>query len=441
MPVYKKTRLLVQCVLLGLALFSLLDCLTSTDKRLSAVDNSTLQYFPPIGKQEIGDCTCWSSAYYYNTYTQARDEGLDASTGDPEVICSPRFLFSLISMGASGAECTEHAMERLSDIGCAPLSLHPLTKHWSEWPEEEAWKEALKNRLGPLEKIRADSAEGLERVKRHIADGGCAVTRALFCENYVSYGERAEGPGIDNGVMYAKVGENWLRHSLCICGFDDNISFFDERDGQVRSGAFLIANSEGPKWGTTNSTGEGTRGFIWIAYSMFLDGEFGRYDNDDNPHKDPCYDNPSYPTVYFHEDRPHYRPSLFAVVGVNQNKRNLLALTGGIGDSFDAPEFAAPDAIEFTHSGEISLTDETRIVLDLSDGAHLIVPGKSRQAFVRISLGGSADSSATVTSADFYFDPTGTGSYRIFSSADPVVSVGPGETGFAAVKLSQPALR
>jgi hypothetical protein len=40
--------------------------------RPAAVDHSTEDFFPPIGKQQIGYCTCWSSAYYYNSYTQAR---------------------------------------------------------------------------------------------------------------------------------------------------------------------------------------------------------------------------------------------------------------------------------------------------------------------------------------------------------------------------------
>lgn len=432
-------RLMAHVVLWGCFFFTLIGCLSPTGSGLpAAVDNSTLKYFPPIGRQEIGDCTCWSSAYYYNTYTQARDEGLDASAGDPEVIHSPRFLFSLISMGVSGAECTEHAMERLSVVGCAPLSLHPLSEHWSKWPNGKAWTAALKNRLGPLNKIRADSEAGLEAIKRHIADGGCAVTRGLFRANYASYGTGASGPGIDNGVMYAKVGENWLRHSLCICGYDDAISFVDERDGRVHSGAFLIANSEGPDWGSTNSTGAGTKGFIWIAYGMFLDGEFGLYDHDDNPHTDPCYDNPPYPTVYVHEDRPGYRPLLYAVVGVNHKKRNLLSLAGGVGDSMVSPDFWGPEVIEFTHTGEIILSDETRIVVDLTDGAHLIASGKSHQAFVRINVDSTADSSAVLTSADFYYDQSGDGSIIKLSSEDPAVFVAPGETGYAAVKILFP---
>ena len=408
-----------------------------TDERPIAVDNSTQRYFPPIGKQQIGDCTCWSSAYYYNTYTQARDEGLDASTGNPEVICSPRFLFSLISMGVSGAECTEHAMKRLAEVGCAPVAKYSMSTHWSKWPSEEARIAALKNRPGSLHKIRADNEEGLETIKQHIANGGCAVTRGLFRANYPAYGDSAKGPGIENGVMYAKVGENWLRHSLCICGYNDTLSYIDARDRKTYQGAFLIANSEGPNWGSHNSTGKGTKGFLWVAYRMFLEGEFGLYDHDDNPYTDPCYDNPPYPTIYFHDDRPHYRPKLYAVVGVNHNKRNLLTLTGGVGP-IDSPEFMGPEGIEQTKKGEISIADTSRIVIDLTDGAHLIVPGKTQQIFVKLLVNQNADLNATITSADFYYDPDGDGSYKKFSSTNPIVTVAPGETGYAKTDLLIP---
>lgn len=430
---------IIQFILVGAVSSAFISCsiMDKGPKSPAAVDNSTSKYFPPIGKQKIGDCTCWSSAYYYNTYTQARDERLDASTGDPDIINSPRFLFSLISMGVSGAECTEHAMERLADIGCAPVSKHSMSTHWSKWPGEEARIAALKNRPGSLHKIRADNAEGLETIKQHIADGGCAVTRALFRANYSAYGDSACGPGISNGVMYEKVGENWLRHSLCICGYDDERTYVDARDGQTYSGAFLIANSEGPDWGSYNSTGKGTRGFLWVAYKLFLNGEFGLYDNDDNPYTDPCYDNPSYPMVYYHDDRLHYRPRLYAVVGINHNKRNLLTLTGGIG-SFQSPNFIGPKAIEQTDEGEINISDSNRVVVDLTDGAHLIESGVKQQVFIQLSVSARADLNATITSADFYYDPDGDGSYKKFSSTDPLVTVVPGDIGYVSVEVFIP---
>lgn len=407
------------------------------NERPPAVDHSASKHFPPIGKQKIGDCTCWSSAYYYNTYTQARDEGLDASTGDPDVICSPRFLFSLISMGASGAECTEYAMKRLGHVGCAPVSLHPMSAHWTKWPGEEARIAALNNRPGSLHMVRADTAEGLETIKQHIAKGGCAVTRALFTSNYPNYGASASGPGIDNAVMYSKEGSEWLRHSLCICGYDDERSYVDHRNGKTYRGAFLISNSEGPDWGSHNSTGTGTKGFLWVAYNMFLEGKFGLYDHDTNPYKDPCYDNPNRPMVYYYDDRPKYRSKLYAVVGVNHSKRNLLTLTGGIGP-VGSPEFIGPKAIEETHKGEIQITDTNRVVVDLNDGVRLFVSGRSYPVFVELKLSSKANTNASITSADFFLDPEGDGSYEEYFYSGPAVTIAPGTKGHVVVDVLIP---
>jgi hypothetical protein len=389
--------------------------------RSAVVDHSTEMFFPPIGgPQQLGDCTCWSSCYYYNTYTQARDEGLDASTGDPNVLCSQRFLFALIAEGAGGAECTANAMARLADVGCATAAKHPVSTHCAVWPTEDAWIAALRNRPGKLHKIRVDNPAGLETVKQHIADGGCAVTRALFHRNYVDYGDSAGGPGIDNHVLYAGVGPNHLRHSLCICGYDDTLSYVDDRDGETYSGAFLIANSEGPDWGWHNSTGAGTKGFLWVAYNLFLEGGFGLYDHDDNPYTDPCYDNPDYPEVYFHDDRPHYRPVLIAVAGINHPSRNLLTFTGGVGPA-DAPLFMGPEAITWTDHGEIAINDSRRVAVDLTDGAGLIAPGTSQAVFVSLTVDDAASAPATITSVDFYCDFDGDGRY----TAVPVAMASP----------------
>lgn len=404
------------------------------DKRPAAVDHSTSKYFPPIGKQEIGDCTCWSSCYYYNTYTQARDHDLDASSGDPDAICSPRFLFSLISQGHYGAECTEHAMERLSVYGCATVSQYPMDTHWEKWPGEKTRIAALRNRTGKLHKVRADTPEGLEEVKQHIANGGCAVTRGLFRENYPSYGDSAAGPGINNGVMYAKTGRNWLRHSLCICGYDDERAYIDERDGQMYKGAFLIANSEGQDWGSCNSTGTGTKGFLWVAYNMFLEGQFGLYDHDDNPYTDPCFDNPDYPTIYYHEDLPDYVPTLYAVIGINHPKRNMLQLTGGVGSN-DQPNFQSSDVIEFTDSGEIPIIDTNSVVIDLSDGVDLIGSDGIEQVFIELVVHSSSVTAASITSIIVYYDPESNMNYQKIIPLNQTLRVKPGEKGYLSVDL------
>ena len=411
----------------------------ASDERPTAVDHSTTKYFPPIGQQKVGDCTCWSSCYYYNTYTQAKDHDEDASTGNPDVVCSPRFLFSQLCQGTGGAECTEHAMERLSVLGCATISHYPMDASLKAWPGEDARIAALRNRTGQIHKIRVDNAEGLETVKQHIADGGCAVTRGLFRANYPTYGDSASGPGIDNGVMYAKVGGNWLRHSLCICGYDDELSYVDDRDGKTHSGAFLIANSEGQNWGSHNSTGTGTKGFLWVAYNMFMEGEFGLYDHDDNPHKDFCFDNPAYPTIYFHDDLPDYQPSMYAVVGINHAQRNLLSLKAGIG-SVDSPDYIGLEVMEQTVAGEIALTDADRVVIDLSEGVHLIKSGKPIQVFFELTVGDAASAEATITSTNVFYAPKGKENYFEYSSKDLSITVMPGKKGYSTVEISAETL-
>lgn len=425
-------------VCLGASFFLFISCQQkqkgSLSDRAVAVDHSTTKHFPPIGQQRLGDCTCWSSCYYYNTYTQAVDRDADASTGDPNVVCSPRFLFSLLSQGTAGAECTEHAMERLSEVGCANVSDYPMDAHFAEWPGEEARVAALKNRTGMLHKIRADQPEGLEVVKQHISDGGCAVTRGLFRSNYPIYGDSAAGPGIDNGVMYAEVGGEYLRHSLCICGYDDEKTYVDARDGKRYSGAFLIANSEGPDWGSYNSTGKGTRGFLWVAYNMFLEGTFGLYDNDTNPHKDRCYDNPDYPTIYFHDDRPDYLPALYAIVGVNHPQRNVIRLCGGLG-SPDDPDYVGFDVIEQTAEGEIAIDDSLRVVLDLTDGLSCSKKRNLKEVFVELSLIESAEGSARITSLVVFYSKKNDGNYSARSMKEQLITIEPGETGHASVSI------
>ena len=434
-----RDRLVSLCVLALLTGF----CAEAVAERPPDVDNSTEPYFPPIGgPQGAGDCTCWAAAYYYNTYTQARDKGLDATTGDTDVLCSPRFLFVLIAQGWWGAECTEHAMARLADVGCSSLTLHPYGEPWdpddmTRWPTEAAWVQALENRTQTLRKIRADNEAGLEAIKQHIADGGLVVTRADFHYNYATYGTGASGAGIDNRVMYRRAGGHWLRHSICVVAYDDNRPYMDDRDGKLHKGAFLIANSEGDNWGWYNSTGSGSKGFIWIAYTMFLEREFGWYDEDLSV--SPCFDNAPYPEVYYHDDRPDYIPRLYAVAGINHEARNQLTFSGGVGPA-DAPEFTGPDAIEQTPAGELLIEDTDRPAVDLTDGAGLIAPGTTKNVFITLALHDSATGMATITSADFHCDFDGDGVSTVVPAqiGSPLL-VWPGITRYVSVSVTRPA--
>lgn len=114
----------------------------------AGVDNSTLQYFPPIRSQgSQGSCTAWASCYYYNTYTQALDEGFDVSSGDNDHICSPSFMCPLINYGVDEGANLDYAMLKLMDVGCCSWTLKPYSQSdYTTWPTEAAWIQALNTR-------------------------------------------------------------------------------------------------------------------------------------------------------------------------------------------------------------------------------------------------------------------------------------------------------
>jgi hypothetical protein len=243
-------------------------------------------------------------------------------------------------------------------------------------------------------------------------------------------------------VMYRREGWHYLRHSICICGYDDDRPYVDDRDGQTHTGAFLIANSEGDDWGWYD-TGDPndpntTKGYIWIAYGMFLESEFGWYDYD--LEVSPCFDNAPYPEVYYHDDRPHYRPQLYAAAGIGHQARNLLTFSGGVGPT-DAPLFLGPEAIEPTDEGAIPIDPRHRVVVDLTDGIGFIPPGATENVFVSLALDASATEDAIIANVDFYCDFDGDGVYtNVPGEMSSPLTVPPGTTGYVSASITNDSI-
>lgn len=254
----------------------------------SAVDNSTLLWFPPIGDQGYqNSCVGWAAGYYYSTYTQAMDEGIDVSGGDSTHTCSPAFLYPLLNDGVDEGAFLDYAMARLNVIGCSSLSLTPYkVDDYTSWPSEAAWIEALNRRTENLYRISNHTADGLAAVKQVLANGRLAVIMVDMYANL--YHDYPRGTGIDGDVLYAPGGPYLGGHALTLVGYDDAKTYQDNRDGRIHTGAFLLANSWGSDWGVTN-TKAGSKGFLWIAYDAFIENAF-------------VYD------VLYTDDRPHYRP-------------------------------------------------------------------------------------------------------------------------------------
>ena len=381
--------------------------------RAIAVDNSTLQWFPPIGNQGYqNSCVAWASGYYYNTYVQAMDAGIDVSGGSPEHTCSPAFLYPLINGGVDDGASAGYAMARLGDVGCCSLALKPYAQaDYTSWPSEEAWVEALSRRTENAYRIRAGSLEGLETVKQLLSNGGVAITGFNAYANWY-YDYPRTVAGVDSDVYYCPDGRLVAGHAVTLVGYDDSKTYRDHRDGVIHQGAFLAANSWGPSWGVENSTGSGGKGFFWVAYAAFLEGNFG-------------------PAVLYTDDREDYRPIAYAAVGVAHPQRGYLNVYAGMGDPA-APDGVTYSAIRYSGGTQVAVDGSRRIAVDLTELADLIDADWPATVFVVLSVSSEAAGPGVITSAELFSGPDGEEWYASVSSSAPPVSVEVGASGYAS---------
>ena len=84
------------------------------------------------------------------------------------------------------------------------------------------------------------------------------------------------------------------------------------------------------------------------------------------------------------------------------------------------------------------MSDTNPIAVDLTDGVGALNSGSSSTASVLLSVNRSASGNGTITSANFYQDVDGNGTYQLVASTNPTVTVGPNTTGQASASLAAP---
>lgn len=385
----------------------------------SVVDNSVSQYFPPIRSQgSQGSCTAWAAEYYYNTYTQAKDENLTVSDGNNNYICSPAFLYALENNGVDKGAITYESVARLTEVGGCSWTLMPYSQSdWLTWPSEAAWTNALRRRMqtayviGDLYENGCSETE-FNAIKQRLANGDVVVTDTEVYSNwYNDYPD--DTTGINNQVLFASSGTLEGGHALAIVGYDDGKTYYD--GSSTKTGAFLIANSWGSSWGSTNTVGQ--HGYLWVAYDYFKtsNGCFG--------------------VAYYNSDRANYRPQLYAAAGINHAQRKRVILSGGVGRTNSAT-WSSYDPVNYDGGVSNSITGANRIAVDLTDGVGYITNFSDVRLFVRLQVGNGASTSGTISSADFYYDFDGDGTYATASSTNPPVTVKANKTGYAPVRFA-----
>ncbi|MCX8038239.1 MAG: hypothetical protein N3D11_14520 [Candidatus Sumerlaeia bacterium] len=391
--------------------------------KLALADNSLSQFFPPIRSQgSQGSCTAWASCYYYNTYTQARDENLTVSGGDNTKICSPAFMYALVNDGQDNGAPTPAVVARLSEVGACSWSLMPYNQNdYLRWPTEAAWIDALKRRTSTVRTLSLTSDAGIAALKQLLANGNIAVTRTTAYANWHPTFSDNAGRGIQNGVLFSHTGEaDHGGHAMTFVGFDDNRAYNDGTT--TRYGAFLVANSWGNTWGTYNSSGTGSKGFMWVAYDYVKAA------------------NGCFIEAFYNDDRDDYRPRLYAAAGLNHPQRGHVTYWGGIGPPA-TPAWNSYKPIDRAGGTLLALaattgTQSMRVACDLTDGIPQITDYTNVQAFVKFQVSSFAAANGTISSADFFHDFDGDGNFTKVTSTDPTVTVPPNQTGSARVAFN-----
>lgn len=392
---------------LGTARATLQDGLASLP---SSADNSLSIYFPPIDSQGgLNACTAWATTYYYNTYEQARDENLNASSGNVGYLCNPMFVYNLINGGQNVGTSIESAMGVLNRSGAATQATM-TTWDYTVWPAEAAWVEALKRRTQSANVIgswyQGCNDNDILAIKQHLANGHIAVTLADIYQNlYNTY--PGNTTGVNNAVLFGPGGSCVGGHAMTIVGYDDNKSYWN--GSTTKYGAFLLANSWGGNWGTYN-TGS-AKGFLWVAYDYFKTGSTG----------DGHY---VFGTAYFNTDRAQYRSKLYAAAGLNHSRRGYLTFLGGSGAGDDS-YWESDYILAYSGGTSVAIDDTNRVVVDLNDGIpHIAFPAVD--VFARVQLSGGASTNGSIANTTFFHDFDGNGTYDEVQAANTPQTVTPG---------------
>lgn len=450
----------------------------------SVVDNSLSHHFPPIGDQQwTPTCGAWAAGYYWSTYTQAVDEGLDVSgvwlprdppcdiftaegkfdsvkfaaclptVKDPprpsratEHIGSPTFMYPLVRAYTwvkpsdtepwtvkedGGMPNLSYAMHALARWGIGSWQMRPFDPWLSEdyvftWPTEAQWIEALPRRTGEPVQLRPDVAADFEALKQHLANGNLAAIDFRQTNAILVWG-------------FDRACEGRTLRRPCP-GINNDVLYANP--GTVDGAhAVTVVGYDDDKVYFDAGANQRRRGAFLIANSAGPD--FGIPNTAGGPTKGyfwMAYDfvrSSNIRFVMYNLDRPRYRPRLYAAAALAGAKRQHGELVGQIGfQGLDFPHLAS--FLKFDTGNMQPNPDEyaarpfeagKRLVIDMTDGLPQIDLAGPVPLLAVASI---LSSDRTLGSVDFYFDRLGNGVFSKLPSPDPTRSAGVGSAGVVA---------
>jgi hypothetical protein len=365
-------------------------------------DNSASNWFPPIGNQDgEGSCVSWACGYYMKTFQEALEHAWDLSGcswiggyyGHPSVsyqdqIFSPDFIYHQVNGGVDEGSNYSDNMNLLQRIGCASWEKMPYDPgNSTEWPEEDAWREAPWYRSETGHTIMmVESEAALENLKEWLADSNLAVIS--INADYYSYLTPEDLWTYDD---YNPPGRN---HANTIVGYDDSLGPYLEDGDPNTYGAFKVANSWG-KGGWENVYD----GFLYISYRCMKQ----RVNN-----------------VRIYENKIGYEPELISVFQLTHPRRNECQVTVGIGST--GSPYDRKRLEDYEQRGGAHPFPLNPIVMDITE----FIPhmsGPPDNFFLKIYDGGTDSTGAIDSFSIERYDDYASGvPLRTYVSPDPPVN-------------------
>jgi hypothetical protein len=252
----------------------------------NSFDLSGSDYWPPVYQQTHWVCNQVAASYYMLSYETNLKK--DISSQNPQNIFSVYFPWN-IGNGGHGWFGDNYiiSMELMKKLGIPKLLDNPadIYRDSSLWLDGyQNYYEAMHNRILDYYVIKTNSNEGITTLKSWVFDhfeGGDYGGTATFMANIAEGGDDFLPNGSSHAGAYVitRCGDNAL-HARTIVGYDDNICYDYNNDGQYTTdidlngdgiidirdsekGGFKLAESYGPTW-----QGDG---YCWIMYKAMSD--------------------------------------------------------------------------------------------------------------------------------------------------------------------------
>lgn len=227
------------------------------------VDNRA--WCSPIEDQgKIGSCTANAGVGMYE-YMEKKAFGKHIDGSRLFLYKATRLLMGDEGQGDSGAYIRT-TLGAIRLFGIPNEDFWPYTDHQANFDRmPDAWLWAFGQSFQSIKYFRldysADGNENIKRMKENVAKGYALDFGFVV---FGSYTDAATNGGI---LPYPSMsGGNYAEpvvggHSVLIVGYDDAKVSTNPRDGNTKTGCFLIRNSWGEEWGG--------HGYGWIPYEYF----------------------------------------------------------------------------------------------------------------------------------------------------------------------------